>query len=115
MEDVKIIDPKVKALQKQTRKAPGNIRAKNKETGVIFYIRPDMLKIEGHPWIILDASEQNAIQASKPDGTPDVILTKEGKPFKSESAAKTAMKTKELSDMEWVIIPVDDGFIISKV
>jgi hypothetical protein len=99
---------------------PGTIKALNKDTGVIYYIRPDMLKVDGHPWELIkdDSEKTQAIEAKVSNSTnePTVILTSKGEPFSTENAAKSAMKRKGLSDTEWIVM--DDGkggFIITKV
>jgi hypothetical protein len=46
---------------------------------------------------------------------PDVIMTKAGKPFKTEAAARTAMTAQDISVMDYIIQPVEGGFIITKV
>lgn len=106
------------AIHKSTRapQRPGTILAENKETGVLFRIREEMLDIPGHPWInIEDPDTVESIELEEIVTDPNIIMTKAGKPFRTERAARTAMTAKKLSDHEWIIIPSDDGFIISKV
>ena len=96
--------------------------AKNKDTGVIYKIRPDMLEVAPNPWILIDkdnkpidtSPEVEKLTPKKPEER--VILTKEGNPFKTEQAARSAMKRKDLSEDEWLVLPDGkDGFIITKV
>lgn len=102
------------------RQIPGNILALNTETGVEHYVRPEMLEIMGNPWKVLDTtnipkstSGDTKLQA---EANPSVVLKADGTPFKTEESARKAMKTKELSENEWIILPNGtNGFIISKV
>lgn len=100
-------------------KKHGTIKCLNTETGVIFYAREDMMT---HPaWkhlkrLDVDEPVVETVKVKKEEpSTPDVIQTKAGKPFKTETAARNAMKTKKLSDHEYMVMPVADGFIIAKV
>jgi hypothetical protein len=97
------------------------ILAKNRNTGGIYEIRPDMLEIDGHPWILVDETGipvDTSPKVAKPkpkEDVPDVILTKDGKPFKTEHAARSALVAKKLSQADFAIIEAEDGFIITKV
>jgi hypothetical protein len=104
---------------------PGFIEARNKETGTYMPIRPDMLRIEGHPWELTDKGRE-ALEAyeSKQKGEADtptekdprLILTKDNKPFKTEASARQAMAKQKLDENEWIVLPSgDEGFIITKV
>ena len=101
------------------RQIPGNILALNTETGVEHYIRPDMLEVMAHPWKVLDETNmpKTAVATKlQADPNPSVIVKADGEPFKTEESARKAMKTKELSENEWIILPNgENGFIISKV
>jgi hypothetical protein len=114
------ITPELTPVQ-QDNLGPGSVLAKNTSTGVEHYIRPDMLQIEGNPWEVIDhealarATGKQAQKAAKPEGK-DVVTTADGKPFKTEAAARSAMTTKKLDENEWIILPLGEkGFIITKV
>jgi hypothetical protein len=99
---------------------PGTIYALNEDTGVYMYVREEMLKDKTNFNFrradVADLPQALAANvAPVAPEKPDVIQTKAGKPFKTEAAAKTAMKAQELSDMEYIVMPVDEGFIITKV
>lgn len=104
-------------IHKSTRapQRPGTIPARNKDTGVLFKIREEMLDIPGHPWILLEDLDAAEAVEEAVEINPDIIMTKAGKPFRTERAARTAMTAKRLSDHEWIVVPSGDGFIITKV
>ena len=100
---------------------PGAILARNKETGVIMRVRPEMLDM--FPFEVIDEGGHSKSTWTSPstlvdepvDTKPAVIMTASGKPYKTEVSAKNAMKSKGLSDMEYIVIPDAEGFIISRV
>ena len=100
--------------------APGTIKARNKDNGVIYYVRPHMLEMQDHPWEVLppdDGGDTVEVAKEKAVRATEVVehTTAAGAAFKTEQAARTAMSKKELNEMEWAILPVEDGFIIRKV
>lgn len=93
--------------------APGTILARNRDTGVEYRIRPDMLKMERHPWIVLEEMEELPTIESLGD---NVILTQKKEPFKNLTAAKITMRVKKLSEDEYKIVSVaEGGHVIVKV
>jgi len=50
----------------------------------------------------------------KPQSSGDVILSSSGEPFKTEGAAKTAMRMKRLDDSSYDVIPHGSGFAITR-
>jgi hypothetical protein len=97
-------------------KKPGTILARNKDTGVIYRIRPDMLEIENHPFQVISEDSEFMIDDEKEETTnPDIIMTKQGKPFGSERTARSCMTAKKLSEDEWIVVPVGDGFVITRI
>jgi hypothetical protein len=96
------------------------VHAKNIKTGVIHVIDREMLSHPGwKDFVPCDPEGNRQVVAEPPKAPkaevqPSVVMTAAGTPFKTEAAAKTAMTAKKLSEPEWMIIPVEDGFIIAK-
>jgi hypothetical protein len=97
------------------------ILAKNKDTGVVYEIRPDMLKIDGHPWEVLsdtpiEPAEGDDVVTLGKVGEKDIITKTDNTPFKTEAAARSAMKKQGLSDMDHIILGNEEsGYIIKQV
>lgn len=103
---------------------PGTIKARNTVTGVIVYARPDMLNQPALSLVRVHEDEtqlggkiEDVVIDSKREesGSQNVILTASGLPFKTEQAARTAMKRKELDENEWFVMETQDGFTIQRV
>jgi hypothetical protein len=100
---------------------PGNILCRNEDTGVLVYVRPDMLDQESFNLTRImtpdeiEAEQSNPVKMTIPETEPKIIQTKAGKPFKTEDSARNAMKAQELSEFDYMIMAVDGGFIITKV
>jgi hypothetical protein len=100
-------------------KEHGYIKARNKETGVIWEIRPNMLERQDHPWELVDDNDEpivaKKVDASSLSPEERTIMTAKGLPFSTENAARAALKLKALDENTHAILPVKDGFIIYKV
>ena len=100
--------------------------ATNNVTGVLFPVPKETFEIQHYLWTRADKPVPTPVpevkEAPKTPGIgystvaeePDVHMTASDKPFKTEVAAKSAMKKKSLSEDEWMPTEVDDGFIITR-
>jgi len=108
---------------------PGTILARNKETGVLFRIRPDMLKIVGNPWVLvsdtelptekpakeLSKEEKRKLKYSDDRERPDIILKNDGTPFASRVAAANSIRLKRIPKDKFAVEEYEDGFAIVKI
>jgi hypothetical protein len=99
--------------------------ATNNVTGVLCPVPKDMFEIQHYMWTRAAAPVSQASVKAAPKESPTldstvsdevalVIQTAAGEPFKTEQAAKSAMKTKKLSPEEYMVLSVDGGFIITR-
>ena len=121
------------------RQLPGRIPAINMSNGVPCRVRPDMFDMHDSPFKRISEKEflelsfpeglperyqekpsgstaapSLAPNVPKEDGLPHMLLTKANVPFKTEAAARTAMTANKLPVEEYDILPVDDGFIVTR-
>ena len=122
------------------RQKPGTIPAENINTKVCLRVRPDMLVAQHNTLQLREITEAEFQERMNPDKEADVsaekveaappaktddsgssddgeaaITTATGKPFKTEAAAKSAMKKKELAAEDYLVLPVEGGFIITRI
>ena len=93
--------------------------ATHNETGVLFPVRKETFEIQTYLWTRAEAPKPTPVPVEVPASVeeteePDVIQTASGAPFKTEQAAKSAMKKKGLSEDAWMTMEVPEGFIITR-
>ena len=110
---------------------PGTIPAINTETGVKLMVRPDMLEMPNNAlklrsitmaeFYATDNAPAPVLKVEEPK-VPDsktsessVIMTSQGTPFQSESVARATMTRKGLALEDYMILPVDGGFVITRI
>jgi len=100
------------------RNANETVWMMNTTTGVPQLVDKDMV---GHPaWKHFLPMDEEPTFEVKPKlneagNFPDVIMTDKGVPFKTEAAALSAMKRKNVPEGEFIAIESDGGFIITRI
>jgi dihydrodipicolinate reductase len=96
------------------------VLAKNMDTGKVMEIRPEMLELDDFNWQILEdhREKKKETKSGFAKKTEEVkpIRKADGSPFSTEESARSAMTRKELSEDEYMIVPVaEGGFEIRKL